>query len=449
MGGARNDQGIESTDLFSPDALVASRYRLLGVLGQGAMGLVWRAHDTVLDRHIAIKELCPAPGVEREEALGRFLVEARAAARLNHPNIVGVHDVFVEADRVLIAMELIEGETLDQLVSRTGALAAPDVRAIVAQVAQALQAAHEAGVIHRDLKPDNIFWTAERRAVVGDFGLARIGAGRGTRDGTVMGTPGYMAPEQVKGTPTSAATDVFGWGAVAYALATGSAPFGEPSSTDPTALAYRIVHEEPSPLQLAEDPHLAGLVTWALSKSPDDRPADGAGLVRALSNAAAIPNPSTTRSATAGTPTRRWLLAGAAIGVLLAAAVAVAVVLSGWPRTTRIVIVPASTAQSTETSTTIEPVTTVSLQPPPTPPTTEAPPQPAPEVVAETVTTVARSTSTASTAPVTRTPLTSPPVTAAPVVTTTPQRSLAGDAVIQPAPVFGAKGPMPPGATQS
>ncbi|MGH9190781.1 MAG: serine/threonine-protein kinase [Acidimicrobiales bacterium] len=265
---------------MTDDDLLHSRYSLVEVLGQGAMGVVWRAHDAVLDRDLALKELRPGPGVDPTEAKERFLVEARAAARLSHPNIVAVHDVFVEDDRVLIAMELVEGPTLEELV-RAGAQPTVVVREVMAQVAQALASAHAVGVVHRDLKPDNIFWN-NGRAVVADFGLARIGTGRGTLEGTVMGTPGYMAPEQVKGSPTAASTDVFGWAAVAYQLAAGHPPFGDADESDPVAMAYRIVHQDPPTLDLPDDPALAALITRALAKDPAERPADGTELVAAL-----------------------------------------------------------------------------------------------------------------------------------------------------------------------
>src|SRR5262249_44525036 len=136
--------------------------------------------------------------------------------------------------------------------------------------------------VHRDLKPDNIFWTTDGRGVVADFGLARIGHGRGTIEGTIMGTPGYMAPEQVRGLAVGPPAAVFGWCVGAYELATGTPPFGHPLDTDPTALAYRIVHEEAQPLDLPHDPAMANLIMWGLAKDPAQRPQDGKELVAAL-----------------------------------------------------------------------------------------------------------------------------------------------------------------------
>lgn len=264
--------------------LVASRYLLAEVIGRGSMGTVWRAHDTILDRPVALKEVEPPPGVAREEARERLLLEARAAARLRHSNIVAVHDVLLDDDRLLISMELVDGPTLGDMVASSGPQPPALVREIMAQVAHALAAAHHAGVVHRDLKPDNVFW-ASGRAVVADFGLARVGAGRGTAVGTVMGTPGYMAPEQLRGLPVGPGVDVFGWGVTAYELLTGQPPFGHPSVTDPAAIAYRVVHEPPEPVSVPSDPGLATLITAALSKDAAARPADGSAIVAALQHA--------------------------------------------------------------------------------------------------------------------------------------------------------------------
>lgn len=263
--------------------LLAARYRLVSVLGQGSMGRVWRAHDTVLNREIALKERVTSSGVDRSEAADRFLVEAQAAAMVIHPNIVGVYDVFREGDSVFLALELVSGPTLYE-VAQLGRLEASSIRSVLSQVAQALGAAHSAGVVHRDLKPDNIFWTPEGRVVVADFGLARIGPGRGTLDGTVMGTLGYIAPEQVRGLVVGPAADVFGWAVIGYELATGAPLFGDPMTSDAVALAYRIVHEEPPPLDLPDDPELASIITSALAKDPADRPRDGNALIALLTS---------------------------------------------------------------------------------------------------------------------------------------------------------------------
>ena len=356
--------------------LLASRYVLDGVIGQGAMGTVWRAHDTVLDRAVALKELQPGPGIDREEAKARFLVEARAAARLRHPNIVAVHDVLVDGERLLISMELIEGPTLGEVVARSGPQSPESARAIMAQVAHALAAAHAGGVVHRDLKPDNIFWAADGRVVVADFGLARIGAGSGTTVGMMMGTPGYMAPEQLRGHAVGPAVDVFGWGVTAYELLAGRPPFGHPMDTEIAAIAYRVVHESPEPLVVGGDPALARVIDVALSKDPALRPADGSALVRALEQGIPVGAISPTdvtqptpHVASADPPTNRAPLIAGGVTALIAviALVVGALVMGGGddrsggaaPVTTvtlaQTTTVPSTTTTST-TTTTVAPV---------------------------------------------------------------------------------------------
>lgn len=357
---------------MSEQGLLASRYRLLEVIGEGAMGVVWRAHDTVLDRPVAIKEMRPRVGPDQVEIVSRFLAEARAAARLRHPNVVAVHDVFTELDRVVIAMELLDGCTLDRLVAAEGAQPASTVRAIMSQVAQGLAGAHSAGVIHRDLKPDNIFWTTEGRAVIADFGLARIGLGVGTIDGTVMGTPGYMAPEQVRGTTAGPAADVFAWGVVARMLAAGRPPFGDPDDSDPAALPYRIIHEQLPPLDLPDDRALARLVDECLAKDPMQRPADGreltARLAREQHDAGAVEEVAVPAVSRRGRPA--WVVAAVAAAVL---AIAIAAILATRGPASPERAAPAPTVASTASTTTTTPPNTTT-----TPPTTVAAPRPLP-----------------------------------------------------------------------
>ena len=361
--------------------LLASRYQLVEVIGEGAMGVIWRAYDTLLDRHVAIKEMRPRPGPDREEALKRFMVEARAAARLTHPNIVAVHDVLADADRVVIAMELLSGGTLARLVAEQGAQPPPTVRAIMAQVAQGLSAAHTAGIVHRDLKPDNIFWTTEGRAVVADFGLARVGGGLGTVDGTILGTSGYMAPEQVRGLRAGPGVDIFAWGVVARTLATGTAPFGGSETDDPAALLYRIVHETLPSLKLSGDSDLAVLVDQCMAKEPEHRPADGRELVARLALGAGgggggagaragheALNPVPTPAAFAAPPRR---LLGAA--PVVAAVVALIVILGGAVfAATRDSGPEAASAPTSTAATVTTAMATTTMATPTMPPTTMA-----------------------------------------------------------------------------
>lgn len=268
---------------------IADRYVVSDVIGEGSMGVVWRAYDELLQREVALKELRPPAGIDRTEALDRFMTEARTAASLNHPAIVTIHDVVRDGQRVLIAMDLLLGRTLGQIAHTSGPVPAASARAVLTQVAEALAAAHAAGVTHRDVKPDNVFWLESGRVVVCDFGLARGAAGTQTVAGTVMGTPGYMAPEQVKGETAGTPADIFAWGAVGYELLTGRAPFGDPNETETSSLLYKIVHEQPPPLELAEDEPLATLIGHALHKDPDLRPQDGGRLVGMLAGTRPLP----------------------------------------------------------------------------------------------------------------------------------------------------------------
>ena len=327
------------TERGSDAALIAGRFRVTGVLGQGAMGVVYRAYDEVLARELALKEMRVPAGVDVGEALERFVTEARAAARLSDPAIVTVHDVIQDGDRVLIAMEVLNGATLAEALGMAPGGIAPDqVREVMTAVAGALAAAHRQGVVHRDLKPDNIFWLESGRVVVTDFGLARIGAGRGTQLGTVMGTPGYMAPEQIRGDQVGPAADVFAWGAIAHELLVGAPAFGGPE-LEATTLMWNVVNESAAPIDVPADPALAAVIDWALQKDPAARPADGDMLLDALrgmtatlppatSGAGAPRHPSTPPTAPA-TPKRRstGMYAGLAAAALTVAAGATALVL--------------------------------------------------------------------------------------------------------------------------
>jgi hypothetical protein len=324
---------------------VAGRFRLDGMLGEGAMGVVYRGHDEVLDRAVALKEMRVPSGVNVEEALERFVTEARAAARLSDPSIVTVHDVVQDGDRVLIAMELLDGATLaDAVAGAPGGLHPGAARDVLTKIASALATAHAQGVVHRDLKPDNVFWLPNGRVVVTDFGLARIGHGGGTQFGTVMGTPGYMAPEQLRGEHATPAADVFAWGVIAHELLSGSPPFGG-AADEMTALMWKVVHEPAPPLHVPDDPMLSSIVEWALRKDPGSRPAQGVELLAALQGSIAPapaaapatgysdggqatslpPSAPPGRQAAASGSRSPWLVAG--IGAALTAVVATTVVL--------------------------------------------------------------------------------------------------------------------------
>ena len=262
-------------------------YVLVGELGRGAMARVWRAWDPNLEREVAVKEPLFDPSLPDgvlEEMGRRFVAEGRAAARLSHPNVVAIHAADVWDGRPAIVMELVEGETLSKLLSR-GPLAPAEALPLLDQLLDALGYAHGRGVVHRDVKPDNVFVTADGTLKLADFGIARVdtGATRATVAGSVLGTPGYMSPEQARGSEVDGRSDLFSVGVIAYEMLAGSNPFG---SGDATTLLYRIVHEpvpELPPSASAGLPaDLRPAVMAALSKDPADRPATAADMRRML-----------------------------------------------------------------------------------------------------------------------------------------------------------------------
>src|SRR3954468_5895506 len=191
------------------------KYRIVERIGEGAMGVVYRALDPVLNRPVAIKVMTDA--LARDDALrGRFLREAQAAGSLQHPNVITIYD-FGEVDgHLFITMEFVEGQDLEALAARNIPLPLIDKLDIVIDVLSGLAFAHKRGIVHRDIKPANIRIDDEGRARVMDFGIAHLSASNMTRTGIMVGTPAYMAPEQIVGTPVSPATDLFSVGTVLY-----------------------------------------------------------------------------------------------------------------------------------------------------------------------------------------------------------------------------------------
>ena len=308
-------------------------YEIVAALGAGGMGEVYRARDTRLGRDVAIKVLPDQPARETgfEE---RFSREARAVASLNHPNIVAIHDVGAESGAMYAVMELLEGQTLRQRLSQ-GLMSLRKTVELAAQVADALGAAHRRGVVHRDVKPENIFITSDGRAKVLDFGLVRHesdkpGGGddlttvRRTEPGTVMGTVGYMSPEQVRGEAVDHRSDVFALGCTLYEMLGGRGAFIRKTSADTLAA---ILREDPPPLADAHTPvpsALVGLVHRCLEKEPAERFQSMQDLAYALRTVTTTET-SGTRSSVVPAPSRRmhWLkpaallLAGTALGLLL------------------------------------------------------------------------------------------------------------------------------------
>jgi len=265
---------------------VAGRYELIRPLGHGAMATVDLAHDTELDRRIALKRL--AENLARDEDLQRrFSREARLAARLAHPNVVRVFDVGEDDGRRFIAMEYVEGETLAELVARRGSLPVSEAATLGMQMCAGLAAAHAAGLVHRDVKPQNLLLGSDGVLKLGDFGIAAGHEGtRLTLAGTVLGTAGYLAPEQARGEQVTAAADIYAVGAVIYELLTGQpartagslAEIGAAGGFDPHELASRVP---------AAPPELVAAVTACLSVRPEDRPPSAAALARLLAPVAA------------------------------------------------------------------------------------------------------------------------------------------------------------------
>jgi len=248
------------------------RYRIGDVIGEGGMGRVYRAHDTTLSRDVAIKVIeGELPGPDRTQQVERFVREARAAARILHPAIAVVHDVDAEAG--WLVMELVDGQSLRE-VAANGPLAPELVRMIGAQVLAGLSAAHAGGVIHRDIKPSNIIIGADNRVKIVDFGIARLVDADMTRTGEHLGTPAYMAPEQMRGGETDARTDLYGLGATLYELVTGTRLIAFESPNEATMQRLDSA---------CKDATLAMLIARCLQADPDARFASASAALEALS----------------------------------------------------------------------------------------------------------------------------------------------------------------------
>jgi len=264
-------------DALAPD------YTLDRELGRGGMGAVFLAHDTKLDRQVAIKALPPEHAV-RPELRERFLRETRTAASFSHPNIVPVHGVEDRNQILCFVMGFVDGETLTQRVQRAGPLPASEAGRMIQEVAWALSYAHGRGVIHRDVKPDNIMLErATGRAVVTDFGIARSEAASGlTAVGEVIGTPHFMSPEQAAGETLDGRSDLYSLGCVAFFAVTGHPPFDAPNTTG--LLALHLTQRAPAVLSKRPDlpAPLATVIDRLLQKDPADRFASGEELVTTL-----------------------------------------------------------------------------------------------------------------------------------------------------------------------
>jgi serine/threonine protein kinase len=246
---------------------IAGRYTLDREVGRGGMGAVWLGTDQVLGRQVALKRLGHAPGAGTPD-LERAEREARLAARLNHPHVVAVFDLVMEGADHWLVMEYVEGRTLAELVRQEGALTPDEAAPLLRQAAAALAAAHESGIVHRDVKPSNILVAAEGQVKLSDFGIARAEADASlTQTGLVTGSPAYLAPEVASGQFATAAADVWSLGATTFHALDGRPPY-EVGDNVMGAL-YRIVHEDPP--VLANAGWLAAMLENTMTKEPADR----------------------------------------------------------------------------------------------------------------------------------------------------------------------------------
>ncbi|WP_406376040.1 serine/threonine-protein kinase [Streptomyces sp. NBC_00647] len=253
--------------------LIAGRYRLHTTLGRGAMGEVWRAHDEMIGRSVAVKLLLSQDA--DPTAAARFRLEAQTAGLLNHPHVVGVLDFGAYENRLFLVMELVEGDSLAHVLATAGTLPAEQVARIAAQAAAGLAAAHQQGIVHRDIKPGNLMLDAQGSVKIGDFGIARFlddPAGGLTATGQIVGTSLYLAPERALGKTAGPPSDMYSLGCVLYQLLTGRPPF---QANSPVAVLHHHLDTAPTPprelgadLPPAFENHLLGL----LAKQPEDRP---------------------------------------------------------------------------------------------------------------------------------------------------------------------------------
>ncbi|MGW2340177.1 serine/threonine-protein kinase [Streptomyces sp. NPDC001661] len=251
--------------------VLAGRYRLGESIGRGGMGRVWRAHDEVLHRVVAVKELTAAQWVaeaDRAVLLARTQTEARAAARINHPAVVTVHDVLEHDDRPWIVMELVEGRSLADAVKEDGRVDPAEAARIGLWTLRALRAAHTAGVLHRDVKPGNVLLASNGQVKLTDFGIAQVeGDTTITRTGEIVGSVDYLAPERVRGSDFGPAADLWALGATLYTAVEGLSPFRR---TSPIATMQAVVEDEPEALENAGA--IGPVISALLSKDPAARP---------------------------------------------------------------------------------------------------------------------------------------------------------------------------------
>ncbi|MGH3793805.1 MAG: serine/threonine-protein kinase [Pseudonocardiaceae bacterium] len=252
--------------------LIAGRYRLVSQVGSGAMGVVWQAYDDLLHRVVAVKQLLLPVGmseIQADEATRRAMREGRIAARLHHPHAITVYDVVEHEGKPCLIMEYLHSESLSAVLATQGPLPPEDVARIGGQIAGALAAAHEAGIVHRDIKPGNVLLAGDGTAKITDFGISRaVGDGTVTATGILSGTPAYLAPEVAQGQDATFPSDVFSLGSTLYAAVEGVPPFG--LDDNPIALIYRVTTSDITPPSRSGP--LTPVLTETLQRNRSGRP---------------------------------------------------------------------------------------------------------------------------------------------------------------------------------
>jgi serine/threonine protein kinase len=322
--------------------LLADRYRLLSPLGQGGMGIVWRAVDELLRQEVAIKEVRLPPDLDeasRTDLAERTLREARAAARLrSHPSIVTVHDVVLDGGRPWIVMELVHGRSLDRVVRDDGPLPPQQVAWIGLRMLDALGAAHALGVLHRDVKPANVMLTDDGRVLLTDFGSATVAGDVAlTQTGLLTGSPGYIAPERLRGEPDGPLSDLWSLGATLFTAVEGAPPFARANAA---AVMAAVLMQEPAPARLAGP--LGPVLAAILEKDPVRRcaPSQAADWLNGIAQGAPSTDPALPRERTqvVAVPRRSrmpLILGGAAVlAVVLTIATGVVVLVRVLPKFT-------------------------------------------------------------------------------------------------------------------
>jgi len=308
------------------------KYKILGVLGKGGMGIVYKGLDPDIEREVAIKTIRldgVVDGPEKEEMLNRAIREAKAAGRLNHPNIITIYDVFREDDLTFIVMQYVDGQTLQAQIESGKVFSPDDVIAVLKPVAEALDFAHQNGIVHRDIKPANILIDRAGTPFLADFGVARMETSTMTGPGTTIGTLSYMSPEQIMGKTADGRADFFALGVILYELLAGRKPFtGDNLST----IVYKIVHEEPqrvTDINQSLTPGYEPVIRRALAKNPDERYQSGREMIADLEDPGNVAEASRAYKLKTGAgpapgarKMRSFALAG---GLLLLAAAAVVV----------------------------------------------------------------------------------------------------------------------------